>query len=81
MPKSTSDVKAKEKPFVIPSPFSFYLLNITLEIIMKITASENDINDISQTFRLRLISSSVHYKLKCSDHGASSYWSLTRKAL
>jgi len=40
---------------------------------MKITANENDINDILQTFRQLLLSSSVHCKLNCSDLAASSY--------
>jgi len=30
--------------------------------MLKITANENDINDILQTFRLLLLSSSVHCK-------------------
>jgi len=42
---------------------------------MKITANENDTKDILQTFRLLLLSSSVHCKLNCGDHAASSYWS------
>jgi len=42
-------------------------------LIMKITANENDTNDILQTLRELLLSSSVCCKLNCSDLPASSY--------
>jgi len=48
---------------------------------MKNTPNENDVNDILPTFRELLLSSSVHCKLNCSDHAASSCWSLRRKVL
>jgi len=40
---------------------------------MKITASENDTNDILQTFRELLLSSSVHCKLNCNDHATETF--------
>jgi len=46
-------------------------------LTMKITANEYDINDILLTFRLLLLSSSVHCELNCCDLAArflNLYW-------
>jgi len=45
--------------------------NFPIFFIMKITANENDFNDILQTFWKLLLSSSVDCKLNCSDLAAS----------
>jgi len=46
-------------------------MEVLNSLIMKITANENDTNDILQTFQLLLLSPLVHCKLNCSDHAAS----------
>jgi len=61
--------------------YSTWKAEVLNGLVMEITAIENDINDILQTFRQLLLSSSMHYKLNCSDHAASSYWSVRRKSL
>jgi len=59
---------------MIVALFSFLkVIHPFFRFVMKITANENDTNDILQTFRSLLLSSSVHCKLNSSDLAASSY--------